>query len=125
MSRLECWDALTAFVRAAEDLLATKTTGQWLAAFRAGGVPCGPFNFPNEVFDDPQVAANGYLVELDHPILGPYKTFAPPIRMDRTPTAIHASSPLLDADTDAVLAEAGLSAEDIGRMRSTGVVGRR
>ncbi len=119
----DSFDRLTVMVRAAEDLFRTKTTAAWIEALRGGGVPCSPFNFPTEVVDDPQVQANGYMIDLDHPALGPYKTFAPPLRMDRTPVEAQGSSPLLDADTDVVLNELGFTADQIEGLRADGVVG--
>jgi formyl-CoA transferase len=119
----EGYDALTALLRTAEDLFKTRTTHEWIDLLRAGGVPCGPFNFPSQVWDDEQILANEFVVELEHPLLGAYKTFAPPIRMDRTPTRIRSSSPLLDADTDAVLAEIGFAGAEIASLRATGVTG--
>lgn len=120
----EAYDRITALIRESEDLLATRTTADWLADFRAGGVPCGPLNFPPQVFHDPQILANEYTVELDHEVLGPYKTFAPPIRMDRTPTRIQSPSPPLDRHTDEVLSELGFSAGELAALRESGVIGR-
>jgi len=74
---------------------------------------------------DPQVVANDYVLELEHEVLGPYRTFAPPIRMDRTPTGVRRSSPPLDAHTDEILTEAGMSAVEIAALRQAGVVGAR
>ena len=90
---------------------------------REGGVPCGPFNFPTEVFDDPQVVANEFVVEIDHQTVGPYRTFAPPIRMDRTPTRVQSPSPTLDAHTDEVLREIGFDEANVSAMRAAGIVG--
>jgi formyl-CoA transferase len=120
----EGWDALTRLVRTAEDLLATRTTADWMTSFRAGGVPCGPFNFLHEVFEDPQILANDFLLELEHPAVGPYKTFAPPIRMDRTPTAVRRPSPGLGEHTDEILTEIGFTAATIASLRARGTVGR-
>lgn len=121
----EAYDALTKLIREAEDLFKTRTTQDWIDYLRSKGVPCGPFNFPHEVFEDPQVLANEFVVELEHPVLGPYRTFASPVRFDRTPTEIRDSSPPLDRDTDSVLAELGLSEEEITRLRESGVTGMR
>ncbi|MEX1102618.1 MAG: hypothetical protein WED87_00095, partial [Dehalococcoidia bacterium] len=52
-----------------------------------------------------------------------YKTFGPVLRMDRTPTAIRSSAPLLDEHTDEVLGELGFSAEQVREWRECGVVG--
>ncbi len=118
-------DEVDAMVREAEDLFRTRTTDEWVEVLRAGGVPSGRFNFPTEVFEDPQVRANEYLVELEHPTLGKYRTFAPPLRMSASPTRAGGAAPLLGADTDEVLAQAGIGAAEIASLRASGVVGRR
>ena len=112
-----------AMVATVEAQFATKTTSHWIEALRDGGVPCGPFNFPTEVFDDPQVVANEFVVEIDHQTVGPYRTFAPPIRMDRTPTRVQSPSPTLDAHTDEVLREIGFDEANVSAMRAAGIVG--
>ena len=118
------YDVLTRLVREVEDLFATKTRTEWIALLRAGGVPCGPLNFPPDVFHDEQLLANEYIIEIDHPVLGPYKTFGPPIRMDATPTRVQSPPPLLDEHTDSVLAELGFEAGEREGLRSSGVTGR-
>ena len=54
-----------------------ETSAAWLARLRAAGVPSAPYNTPTDVFHDPQIAANEFLVELDHPILGRHTTTRP------------------------------------------------
>ena len=93
------------------------------SAPRAVGVPCAPYNTPISVFDDPQIAANGFLVELDHPTLGRYVMPAPPVRMSRTPTRAQGPSPLLGADTEEIFEEVGLPPAVVARLRRAGVVG--
>lgn len=109
----------------AEALLQTKTTAEWSALLRDYKIPCGPVNFPEEAIDDPQVAANDYMIELDHPILGPYRTFAPPVRMDGTPTRAQGPAPPLARDTREVLLEAGLAQDAIDALLAEGVAGAR
>jgi crotonobetainyl-CoA:carnitine CoA-transferase CaiB-like acyl-CoA transferase len=123
LNSADAWDRLTRFVREAEDLFRTNTTRHWIDTLHAAGVPCGPFNFPTEVFNDPQVLANEYLIELEHPTLGAYKTFAPPIRMDATPTRVRAASPLLGEHTLSVLGEAGISGVQLEHLTTIGVLG--
>jgi glutaryl-CoA transferase len=112
-------------VTRAEEVFRETTTSEWLARFRAAGVPCARYNLPTEVLDDPQVVANHYAVDLDHPTLGHHQVPGPPIRFDRTPTSARVAAPTLDQDTDAVLAELGFSAEWIAAWRAGGVVGRK
>lgn len=116
---------LEAFVTSAESLFRSRTTGEWLKTLKRGGVPCGVLNFPPEAMQDPQLLDNDYVVELEHPLFGPYRTFGPPVKMDATPTRITSSAPLLDEHTDEVLAEAGFAASDVAALRTAGVVGAR
>jgi len=116
-------EALDAMVAAAEALLASHPSDWWLERLSEGGVPSGPFNFPHEAFRDPQINANDFLPEVEHPVLGTYRTFATPFRMEKTPPRIRRSSPLYDADTDAVLAEVGYGPEEVAGLRREGVVG--
>jgi crotonobetainyl-CoA:carnitine CoA-transferase CaiB-like acyl-CoA transferase len=117
--------AIDTMVQRAEELFQSRTTAEWIEVLRAGGVPCGRFNFATEVFDDEQIVANDYLIELEHPTLGRYRTFAPPLRMSASPTRAAGPAPLLGAHTDEVLAEAGLGAEEIAELRTAHVAGPR
>jgi crotonobetainyl-CoA:carnitine CoA-transferase CaiB-like acyl-CoA transferase len=125
LSLQESHDRLAAMLRDVENLFLQKTTAEWIAVLKGGGVPCSTFNFPPEALNDPQLTENGFVVEVEHPLFGPYKTFGPPLSMDRTPTAIRSSAPLLDEHTDDVLREMGATDEELGKLRGSGVVGRR
>ena len=119
------YDRLTVLLHEAEALFRSKTTQEWVDALRAGGVPCGPLNFPPDVFHDPQIEANGYLAEIEHPLFGAFRTYAPPIRMDLTPTRIRSGPPLLGEHTEGVLAEVGFSAHEVAALIASGAAGRR
>jgi len=114
---------LQALVREVEALFASKTSAEWLDILRAGKVPCGPFNFPPDVFHDPQLLENEFIVEVEHPLFGPYKTFGPPLKMDGTPTRIAGPPPQLDEHTDAVLGELGFAPGEVAALRAAGVAG--
>lgn len=116
-------ESLSALVAEAEALFRSRSTDEWIAALKAGGVPCGSFNFPPEAMTDPQLLENGYVVEVEHPLFGTYKTFGPPLKMDATPTRIRSSAPLLDQHTDEVLGEIGFDAEAISGLRARGIAG--
>jgi formyl-CoA transferase len=109
-------------VAEAEALMRTKTTEEWGEIFERHGVPAGPLYFVEELFDNPQTQANGLVVDIEHPILGHLRMVGPPFQMSETPLAPQGPSPVLGADNDAVLAEAGFSAEEIERMREAGVI---
>ncbi|KIP18365.1 coA-transferase III family protein [Burkholderia sp. MSHR3999] len=87
------------------DMVRTLDKNTWIAALEAAGVPCGPINDLEEVFDDDQVVARGMQVELPHPCGANVKLVRNPIRMSATPPDARSAPPLLGAHTDAVLRE--------------------
>ena len=102
---------------------AERTSAELIAEFSAVGVPIAPVQVPEELSDDPQVQAAGMMAELEHPLTGPQRVVGPVVQMSATPTAVQSASPLLGADTDALLAEAGLEPEAIAALRDEGVIG--
>ncbi|XP_075684685.1 succinyl-CoA:glutarate CoA-transferase isoform X3 [Rhinoderma darwinii] len=47
-----------------------KTTAEWLELFEGSGIPYGPINSIKQVFSEPQVAHNGLILEMEHPMAG-------------------------------------------------------
>ncbi len=111
------------FVKDTETLMQSRTTQEWLDLLLEHRVPATPVLFPEEAIDHEQVSANGYMVELDHELLGPYRTFAPPIRMDATPTEAQGPAPTLASHTEEVLREAGMSENDIATLVENNIAG--
>ncbi len=109
-------------VAQAEALFASRTTDQWITDLRAGGYPCGPYHLPHEAVADPQVTANDYMVELDHPIIGPYTTSGMPMRFEKATAAIPGPSPAFGQHTRAVLSEIGLDQATVAALMEHGVV---
>ncbi|KVN92933.1 CoA-transferase [Burkholderia ubonensis] len=101
------------------DMVRTLDKDTWIAALEAAGVPCGPINDLEEVFDDEQVVARGMQVELPHPCGANVKLVRNPIRMSATPPDARSAPPLLGAHTDAVLRELlGYDDERIAALRA-------
>jgi len=105
-----------------EAMIAGDTTEHWVAHFEAAGVPVGPILFPEELSEHPQVIANEYRVELDHDLSGPQTMAAPPFKMSKTPPTPQGAAPPLGRDTDAILAEAGLTSEEVAALRADGAI---
>lgn len=100
-----------------------KTTAEWISALEQAGVPCGPINDLQQVFDDPQVKARGLRLDLPHPLAGRAPGVASPLRLSATPVEYRLPPPLLGQHTDEVLQQwLGLSNDDIARLRSTQVI---
>ncbi len=117
---IEAGNALTARV---EQMIAAEPTAHWIGLFEAAGVPVGELNFTEELDQHPQIIENDYVVALDHDLSGPQSMVSPPHKMSKTPPAPRSASPPLGRDTDAILAAAGYTADEIGAFRARGAVG--
>jgi formyl-CoA transferase len=105
------------------EMVKPRTRAQWIAALEAAGVPCGPINTLDDVFDDAQVKARGLRVDLPHPSAGEVKLVGSPIKMSATPPQAVRHPPLLGEHTDAVLGEMlGYTPERIAELRAKGVL---
>ncbi|MFQ5514838.1 MAG: CaiB/BaiF CoA transferase family protein [Myxococcota bacterium] len=93
------------------------------ARLQAEDVPHAPVNGLESLHEDPQVIANGLLVELEHPRAGRMRVPGPVARFETTPAAIRASAPELGEHTAELLAELGLPADRIEPLRARGVFG--
>ncbi len=75
-----------------------------MAALEAAGVPCGPVNTVDQVFEEPQALHRGLVVEQSRDDLAqPVRTVASPIRLSKTPVGYDAPPPRLGQHTDEVL----------------------
>ena len=73
----------------------------------AAGVPCGPVNTIDQVFEEPQAKHRGLEITQTRPDLSaPIRTVANPIRMSRTPPRYDRPPPRLGEHTEEVTAEA-------------------
>ena len=94
--------------------MATGARDHWLAALEAVGVPAGPINTLDQVYEDPHVQARQMKRELPHPAAGKVPMAASPLKFSDSPVEYRRPPPMLGEHTAQVLAEKlGLSAEDI------------
>jgi len=112
----------SAIVEQAESLFMTRTTDEWLTELRAHGVPCGRYNLPFESLTDPQVRANWFVDDFDHPAFGKYTTPGMPMQFSATPVGFGEPSPAFAVHTREVLTEAGLASTMIDALVSSNTV---
>ncbi|MEC7592214.1 MAG: CaiB/BaiF CoA-transferase family protein [Pseudomonadota bacterium] len=113
-------DTLNAII---QEILEQKSSGDWVDAFNAAGVPCGPIYAINEVFEDPQVRHLGMARDVASPTLGrDIALINQPIMMSRTPTAMASHPPDPGEQSDEILGELGLSAAEIDDLRARRVI---
>jgi len=108
--------------------LIEKETSAWtmpklVDALSAVDVPSGPINSLDQVFEDPQVKHRELKIDLPHALGGTVASVRNPLRLSATPASYENAPPLLGQHTADVLSRvAGLSPQEIARLRETKVV---
>lgn len=105
-----------------EAALASRTSAEWSDLLNAAGIPAGPVNTVPAAIDHPQVRARDMVAEIDHPAAGRLRMLGSPVKLSGQPPSIRRPPPVLGQDTDAVLAEAGISSAEIARLREEGII---
>ncbi len=100
---------------------ATRPRAAWEEKLRASECIWGPFQTPADLADDPQVQANGYLLEAQTSE-GPVRLCANPVQFGGEPPSVRSPAPDAGADTEAVLLEHGCTWDDLARWKEAGVI---
>lgn len=105
------------------EMVGTRTKQEWIDVLEAAGVPCGPINHLDEVFDNPQVAARAMRVDLPHPTAGTVKLVGSPMKMSRTPAVHELPPPLLGQHSEEILRDVlGHGPDAIRALREKGII---
>jgi crotonobetainyl-CoA:carnitine CoA-transferase CaiB-like acyl-CoA transferase len=100
----------------------SRPTGEWLAALDSAEVPCSNVSFPEEIYGDAHVQANGLMLSIDHPVLGELRMPACPITMSDTPAGSLAPPPALGQHGEDILRELGYDAARVDELLNGGVL---
>lgn len=79
--------------------LLEKAALEWELVF-GEEVPCAAARTVEDMFDDPQVLAEGMVTEFSHPVVGRYRGFTHPLDFQRTPGPAPFAAPVLGQHTD-------------------------
>jgi crotonobetainyl-CoA:carnitine CoA-transferase CaiB-like acyl-CoA transferase len=86
-----------------QPLLTERTTQAWLQSLSEVGVPCGPINTLEQVFEEPQVKHRQMQVSLSHKQAGQVPSVANPVKFSETPIEYHQAPPVLGEHSEEVL----------------------
>ena len=103
------------------DVLARRSTEEWLAAFGQADIPAMPLQTLEDLFDDPQLRASGLFSTVEHPSEGRIRSVRPPLRFSRTAAQAGRPAPRLGEHTAEVLRESGYTTDELDELRADGV----
>lgn len=105
------------------DMVKEKSKVDWISILEKVGVPCGPINNLQEVFENEQVIARGIQMKVPHPSAGIMNLVASPMRLSKTPVEVRMPPPLLGQHTDQILSsDLGFDHQRIAQLRSKGII---
>jgi crotonobetainyl-CoA:carnitine CoA-transferase CaiB-like acyl-CoA transferase len=105
--------------------MAAKPRDEWLRILRedAGDYIYTIVNSVDDLPSDPQVLANGYVTELEHPQYGKTKAVGIPVELTKTPGSVRTPAPELGQNTEEILMDLlGYDWEKISALREQKVI---
>lgn len=115
-NRVECVEILDA-------VFASRTLDQWRERFHGFSGVWAPVLSFLDLHEHAQVAANGYLPEIDDGAGAAFRLVSPPMHFDGVHSAPRTRAPELGQHTEDVLLEAGLDWDEISALREQGALG--
>ncbi len=105
-----------------DEIFATKTIAEWAPIFDREDVWWCPVQSAADLLEDPQAEGAGLFVDVPRPEGGTMRQPAGPVDFYGTPWNSRSVAPEFGQDTETVLLEMGRSWEDIGQLKSEGVI---
>jgi CoA:oxalate CoA-transferase len=105
-----------------EELLTARPGMEWLDAFRAAKIPCGPIYNYAEAFADPQVEAVDMVRTVNRYDGTELPLLRGPLSVNGEPTPVRKAPPALGEDTRRVLENMALTPEQINQLIASGIV---
>ncbi|MGW7350878.1 CaiB/BaiF CoA transferase family protein [Streptomyces sp. NPDC054784] len=104
------------------DWIAERDSAEVIAAFERAEAAVAPINDVRDVLEDEQYRALGSITEVEDEELGTIRMQNVLFRLSETPGAIRWAGRPHGADTEAVLAEVGIDAEELATLRENGAL---
>jgi crotonobetainyl-CoA:carnitine CoA-transferase CaiB-like acyl-CoA transferase len=105
-----------------DEAMPARTTAEWLVLLREADIPCGPINTLDDLFDEPHLTSAGFFRTEDHPSEGPLRVTRHPLDFANVPETGTRPAPRLGQHSREVLAEAGVTADEIAALVKSGAV---
>ena len=105
-----------------EELTVTKTSNEWVETLEKVGVPCGPINSIDEVFNDPQVKHIGIAQSIDTIPFGQTELVGQPFNLSRSPSIMKQRPPEKGEHNEDILLDLGFSNEELNELKSKNII---
>jgi crotonobetainyl-CoA:carnitine CoA-transferase CaiB-like acyl-CoA transferase len=94
-------------------ILQRHSRAHWSEVLTRAGVPCGAVRDVPDALSDPQLMARQMIEAVEHAAAGTIKVLGVPIKLSETPGSVRTAPPMLGQHTAQVLAEIGMTADEI------------
>ena len=118
-NRLKNRDYLNSLI---EELTVTKSSNEWVEKLEKVGVPCGPINSIDKVFEDPQVKHLGIAQSVDTIPFGETELVGQPFNLSRTPSSLKQRPPEKGEQNSDVLSELGFSDKELNDFKNQQII---
>ena len=118
-NRLKNRDYLNSLI---EELTVTKSSNEWVKKLEKVGVPCGPINSIDKVFDDPQVKHLRIAQSVDTIPFGETELVGQPFNLSRTPSSLKQRPPEKGEQNSDVLNELGFSDKELNDLKNQNII---
>jgi crotonobetainyl-CoA:carnitine CoA-transferase CaiB-like acyl-CoA transferase len=110
-------------VKILNEAFTNRDANDWLEKLQEAGIPSGPINSIQDVFNHPQAPERNFKMEIEHPTVGLVDLPGFPYKMSQTPPELHRPPPRLGEHTTEILTELlGYSTEQLTRLKKQKVI---
>jgi len=120
---LDRWQNIDQLDPLVEEWTKERSAEEVMTLLQEVGIAAGVVQDAADLWQDPQLKARGFFVELDHPVLGRTFSDGSPIKLSDTPAHFQQAAPLLGQHNEYVYRHLlGMSREEIERYTKGGIL---
>ena len=105
-----------------EEVTVSKTSNEWVEMLEKVGVPCGPINSIDKVFDDPQVKHLGIAQPIETIPFGDTELVGQPFNLSRSPSLMKQRPPEKGEHNEDVLLDLGFSIDELNDLKAKSII---